>query len=128
MPGDDRRFMSSLAEAAGAVLSTFGEKKVVYVNFLTEIQPECDCMPAAEVPVMQDAGILISDDLVSIEQAGIDILLKSDPLPGSLASDREAASGEDILMKIHHKPYILQVEETERLGLGTRNYELIEIE
>lgn len=128
MAGDDVRFMKSLAEAASAVLSTFAEKKVVFVNFLTEIQPECDCMPAAEVPVMQDAGILLSDDLVSIEQASIDILLKSEPLPGSLASDKKTGPGEDILMKIHNKPYILQVEETERLGLGTRGYELIDIE
>lgn len=128
IPGDDIRFMRSLAEAAGAVLSTFGEKKVLYFNFLTEIQPECDCMPAAEVPVMQDAGILLSDDIVSIEQASIDLLLKSEPLPGSLASDKHIGSGEDILMKIHNKPYLLQLEEMERLGLGTRKYELIEIE
>jgi uncharacterized Fe-S center protein len=128
MPGDDERFMRSLAEAAGAVLSTFGQKKVIFVNFLTEIQPECDCMPAAEVPVMQDAGILLSDDVVSIEQASIDMLLRSDPLPGSLAHDKKAGPGEDILMKIHNKPYILQVEETARLGLGTRSYELIEID
>ncbi len=128
MPGDDRRFMHSLAEAAGAVLSTFDERKVIFINFLTEIQPECDCMPAAEVPVMQDAGILLSDDIVSIEQASVDMLLKSDPLPGSLASEKNAGSGEDILMKIHKKPYILQLEEAERLGLGDRKYELMEIE
>ncbi|SPQ00538.1 Putative 4Fe-4S ferredoxin iron-sulfur binding domain protein (fragment) [Candidatus Sulfobium mesophilum] len=84
-------------------------------------------MPAADVPVMQDAGILLSDDLVAIEQASIDILLKSDPLPGSLALDRQAAAGEDILMKIHDKPYLLQLEEASRLGLGDRKYELKEI-
>jgi uncharacterized Fe-S center protein len=53
---DDELFMRSLAEAAGAVLSTFGKGKVLYVNFLTEIQPECDCMPGADVPVVQEQG------------------------------------------------------------------------
>ena len=69
LPGDDERFMKALAEAANAVLSTFKPNKVIYINFLTEIQPECDCMPAADVPVIQDQGILVSDDIVAIEQA-----------------------------------------------------------
>jgi uncharacterized Fe-S center protein len=30
-------------------------------------------------------------------------------------------------MKLHHKPYLLQVEEAERLGIGSRKYELVRI-
>lgn len=127
LPGDDDLFMKSLSEAAKAVLSTFKQNKVVYINFLTEIQPECDCMPAAEVPVIQDIGILISDDIASIEQASIDLLLKENPLPSSLAEDEKIKAGEDILFNLHKKPYLLQVEEAERLGLGSRQYELIEL-
>ncbi len=126
LPGDDERFMRSLAEAAKAVLSTFGKNKVLYINFLTEVQPECDCMPAADVPVIQDKGILLSDDIVAIEQASIDMLLNSRPLPDSAA--REGGEIErDILYDIHKKPYYIQIEEAERLGLGSRQYELVVI-
>jgi uncharacterized Fe-S center protein len=128
LPGDDERFMRSLAEAAKAVMSTFEPSRILFINFLTEIQPECDCMPTADVPVIQDAGILVSDDIVAVEQASIDLLLKSVPLPESLASDRKVPSGEDILMKLHNRPYALQIEEAERLGLGSREYELVEIQ
>jgi uncharacterized Fe-S center protein len=128
MPGDSERFLRSLAEAASAVMSTFEKKKIVFINFLTEIQPECDCMPAADVPVIQDAGILVSDDLVSIEQASIDILAGSEPLPGSLARDKKSGSEKDVLKMIHNVPYLLQVEEAERLGLGERIYEIVEID
>ncbi|MBI5101707.1 MAG: DUF362 domain-containing protein [Nitrospirae bacterium] len=127
MPGDDRRFMSSLAEAAKAVIGTFEADKIIYINFLAEIQPECDCMPMADVPVTQDIGILISQDLVAVEQASIDMLLKAVPLPSSLAEEKKIVAGEDILLKLHNKPYIIQVEEAQRLGLGSREYELIEI-
>ncbi len=127
MPGNSERFLRSLAEAASAVMSTFEPKKVIFVNLLTEIQPECDCMPAADVPVMQDAGILVSDDLVSIEQASIDMLLKSKALPGSLAVDKHAGVGEDVLMHLHNVPYQLQVEEASRRGLGNRQYDLIDV-
>ncbi len=128
LPGDDETFMRSLAEATKAVLSTFQEKKVLYINFLTEIQPECDCMPAAEVPVMQDLGILVSYDIVAVEQASIDMLLKASPLPQSLAQDIGAQEGEDILMKLHKKPYHIQIEEAVRLGIGSREYELMPLE
>ena len=126
LQGDDERFMKALAEAAMSVLSTFKANKVLYINFLTEIQPECDCMPAADVPVMQDQGILISDDIVAIEQATIDLLLNAKPLPQSAADKPERQSG-DILFELSKKPYLIQIEEAERLGLGSKHYELIEI-
>ena len=125
LPGDDARFMRSLAEAAKAVLGTFEPNKVIFINFLTEIQPECDCMPVADVPVIQDGGIFISDDIVAVEQASIDLLKKSSPLPGSLARDKNIAEGADIFGGLHHKPYMIQVEEAERLGLGTRDYNIV---
>lgn len=127
MPADDERFMRSLAEAAKAVLSTFDANKVLYINFLTEIQPECDCMPMADVPIIQDIGILISDDIVAIEQASIDLLHQSGPLPGSAGQDKEMDAGGSVLYHLHKKDYIIQVVEAERLGLGTRNFELTEI-
>ncbi|OIO31342.1 MAG: 4Fe-4S ferredoxin [Nitrospirae bacterium CG22_combo_CG10-13_8_21_14_all_44_11] len=126
LPGDDERFMKALAETAKAVLSTFKPNKVIYINFLTEIQPECDCMPAADVPVIQDQGILISDDIVAIEQAAIDMLLKAKPLPQSAASELGEKT-DNILYDLSKKPYLIQIEEAGRLGLGSRQYELIEI-
>ncbi|MHB8881337.1 MAG: DUF362 domain-containing protein [Thermodesulfovibrionales bacterium] len=127
LPGDDERFMRSLAEAAKAVISTFEPDKILYINFLTEIQPECDCMPMADVPVIQDLGILVSRDPVAIEQASIDLMLQAPPLPGSLAADKKIAAGDDIFKKLHNKPYMIQVQEAERLGLGKSAYELVEV-
>jgi uncharacterized Fe-S center protein len=81
-------------------------------------------MPSADVPVIQDIGILISEDIVSVEQASIDMLVAAGPLPQSLAADKGIIIGDDILMKLHHRPYLLQVEEAEKLGIGSRKYEL----
>jgi uncharacterized Fe-S center protein len=127
LPGDEVRFMRALGEAAKAVLGTFQPGKVLYINFLTEIQPECDCMPVADVPVLQDQGILISDDIAAIEQASVDMLVKSVPLPQSAADEYGVVKGDDTLFKITKRPYWLQIEEAERLGLGSRNYQLEEI-
>jgi uncharacterized Fe-S center protein len=111
------------------VLSTFPDRRrVVYVNFLFQIQPECDCMPIADVPVIQDQGIMISDDLVAIEQATLDMLRTAPPLPQSAAEEAQIRPGDDILFKINPRPMQLQVDEAERLGLGTKKYELVRVE
>jgi len=119
LPQDDETFMKSMAESAAAVLSTFNEGKVVYVNFLFQVQPECDCMPVADVPVVQDQGIMVSDDLVAIEQASVDMLRQAFPLPQSAAEDAKLGPGDDILAKLNPRPLQLQIDECERLGLGT---------
>jgi uncharacterized Fe-S center protein len=124
---DDETFMRALSEAAGTVLGTFEKGKVVYANFLTEIQPECDCMPGADVPMVQDLGILVSDDLVAVEQASMDLIREAGPLSGSVASDRGIEKGRDILLELHQRPYLLQIDEAERLGLGTREYVIVKI-
>ena len=94
LPQDDETFMKSMAESAAAVLSTFPDRrKVVYVNFLFQIQPECDCMPIADVPVIQDQGIMVSDDLVAIEQASVD-MLRTGASPAAVGSrGRKAQAG-----------------------------------
>ncbi|MDA8087664.1 MAG: DUF362 domain-containing protein [Nitrospiraceae bacterium] len=124
---DPVQFMQGLAEAAQAVLGTFKPGKVIYVNFLTDIQPECDCMPGTDVPVVQDKGILVSDDLVAVEQASIDMLQGSPPLPESAASDSGLKQGDDILLELHKKDYRVQIEHARKLGLGSPDYELIQI-
>ncbi len=128
LPQDDVTFQKSLAEGAQAVLSTFKKGKVVFVNFLYEIQPECDCMPVADVPVVQDQGIMISDDVVAIEQASLDMIKAAPPLPQSAAGDLKLKPGDDVLAKLNPRPMQIQIEEAERLGLGTRKYELVRID
>jgi uncharacterized protein len=128
LPQDDATFMKSMAEAAAAVLSTFPKGKVVYVNFLLQVQPECDCMPVADVPVVQDQGIMVSDDLAAVEQASLDMLRQAPPLPQSAAEEAKLKAGDDILGTLNPRPLQLQIDEAERLGLGTKRYELITIE
>ena len=127
LPANDETFQKSLAEAAGAVLSTFKPGKVLYLNFMTEIQPECDCMPSCDTPMLQDQGIMLSDDLVAIEQATIDMLAKAHPLPQSVADDRGLKPGDDVMGIVNPRNLRLQVEHAENLGLGSRGYEVVEV-
>jgi len=85
-------------------------------------------MPVADVPVIQDQGIMVSDDIVAIEQASLDMLRTAFPLPQSAAEDAGIRPGDDVMAKLNPRPMQIQIDEAERLGLGTRKYELMKVE
>ncbi|MCJ7507364.1 MAG: DUF362 domain-containing protein [candidate division Zixibacteria bacterium] len=126
IPFSAENFQKGMAESVKAVLSTFKPGKVLYINFILDVQPECDCMLVTDTPVIQDQGILVSDDIVAIDQATMDIIQKAAPLPQSKAEGIELGKFEDILSAIHQKDAKIQIKAAEKLGLGSRKYKLIE--
>jgi len=120
-------FQMALAEGAGAVLSTFEPGKVLYVNFVLEVQPECDCMPMADTPVVQDQGILAGGDIVAVDQAALDMINGAMPLPGSLAEDRGVRAGQRVLARALGVDGQLHLDAAAEIGLGSRDYRLVEV-
>jgi len=127
VPQSVKRFSVSLAEATKTVLSTFKKGKVFYVNFLFDIQPECDCMAVSDTPVVQDQGILLSDDIVAIDQASLDLIAKAQALPQSKAAELKRKKYADILGALHEKDSKVQIKAAEKMGLGQSDYRLVEI-
>lgn len=127
LPQNDEIFQGCLAESSKAVLSTFAENKVIYINFLTEMHAECDCMPIADTPVVPDIGILASTDIVAIEQASLDLVSMAQVIADSRAGDKNVTRSENIFKAINgHDPY-LQVRAAAALGLGSPEYELVPV-
>jgi len=127
MPITEPLFAQGMVEAAKAVLQTFSPGKVLYLNFALEIQPECDCMPMADTPLVQDQGILLSDDIVAIEQATLDLINQAQPLPQSRAFDKKITDPGNLFYRVLGRNPDLVMEWAVKLGLGSREYELITI-
>ena len=111
-------FIHSMAEAATAVADYLKEqgKPIVYITVMNAISLECDCDANQGDPVMADLGIVASLDPVANDQAFIDMVWNStDPGAKKLQERIDTRLGREIL------PY------AESLGLGTREYELVEI-
>lgn len=128
-PKDDDLFQKALAVQARTVLSTFAPGRVLYVNFLLEMQPECDCMDIADVPMIQNVGIVMGDDPVAVDAASLDLAADAPLLPGSRA-DRlieKGYEGRDPFGAVHMKNSWGHVDHAAEMGLGTKDYELVKI-
>jgi len=110
-------FIESMAEAATAVADYIKEnnKQIVYITVMNAISTSCDCDANQDDPVMADLGIIASTDPVANDQAFIDMVWASkDPGAEKLKERIDSMQGREIL------PY------AEELGLGSREYELVE--
>ncbi len=113
---DHDSFLEAMADAASSVTEYFGDK-IAYVNVMKNMSVDCDCCNVAEDPCIGDIGILVSLDPVAIDQACIDLVYAcSDPGKPHLLERIESRNG------IH------TIEAAAELGLGSRQYELMEIE
>lgn len=126
-PISEEVFQRSVAAGAKAVVDTFKPGKILYVNFGLDVQPGCDCMPMADVPVVQDQGILVSSDIVAVDMATLDLIGKAAPLPGSKGVEVSGGNGH-ILQQITGKDPYWHVQAAAELGLGHTTYELVEVE
>ena len=113
---DHDMFLKSMADSAKSVHDMFKDN-VVYVNVMKNMSVDCDCCAVAEDPCMKDIGILISTDPVAIDQACIDLVYAS-----------KDEGRDHLIERIESRNGILTIEASADLGVGNREYELIEVE
>ena len=108
-------FLESMADAASSVVNYFGGR-LAYINVMKNMSVDCDCCAVAEDPCIADIGILASLDPVALDSACVDLVYaSSDPGRPHLIERIESRNG------IH------TLEAAEAIGLGSREYELIEV-
>jgi uncharacterized protein len=102
------------------------EGKVMYVSFLTDMSPDCDCWNFSDAPVVPDLGVLASTDPVAIDQAALDLVDAAAGLPGSKGEGLEPGTPKfHTVSGIDPLPIL---EYAEHMGLGSRTYELEVVE
>lgn len=113
---DHDLFLESMADAASSIVKYFNGK-IAYINVMKNMSVDCDCCAVAEDPCIQDIGILASLDPIAIDQACIDLVYNSnDPKKDHFIERVESRNG------VH------TIEASSKLGFGSREYELIEID
>ena len=109
-------FLESMADAASSVVNYFGDN-ILFINIMCNMSVDCDCCAVAEDPCMKDIGILSSTDPIAIDQACIDFVYNSDD-PGK----------DHFIERVESRHGIHTIEAAEKLGFGSREYELIDLD
>lgn len=110
------RFLEAMADAASSVVELFGGE-IAYINVMSNLSVDCDCCNIAEDPCMKDIGILASLDPVAIDQACVDLIYKATDDLGQA----------HFLERLESRHGIHTIEAAAELGIGSREYELIEL-
>jgi len=112
----DKDFKECMADCASSFVNKY-KGKLVYINVMKNISVDCDCDGNAKAPCMKDIGILSSTDPVAIDKACLDMIYNSnDPGKKQLIERIEAKLG----------PHIIEC--SEKLGVGSSDYELINVD
>lgn len=108
-------FIMSMADAASSVVKHFNGN-MAFINIMCNLSVDCDCCAVAEDPCMKDIGILASLDPIALDKACLDLIYNS------------TDSGRDHFVERverQHGTYI--IDSAEKLGFGSKDYELVEI-
>ncbi|WP_408636144.1 DUF362 domain-containing protein [Parablautia intestinalis] len=114
--GDQTGFTESMAEAGKSVSDYLGNgERIVYVSVLNNISIDCDCDGNPAEPYIHDIGIAASLDPVAVDQACIDLAF--------------AAEGSEALqVRVNEREGLHTLEHAQEIGLGSRTYELVNID
>jgi hypothetical protein len=111
---DQDDFLESMAEAAKGV-ADYMKGNILHIDVMNNLSVDCDCDSSPAAPTMQDIGILASLDPVAVDQACVDLVYA-------------APDGKDLIERIESRNAIHTLEHGEAIGLGSRKYELIDID
>ena len=103
-----------------------------HISLIVDVSPYCDCHGENDAPILPNVGMLASFDPLALDQACADLCLKQQPLPNSVLSDNMKKADfcdhhdhfENTTVDSEYKSCL---EHGEEIGLGSRDYELIEM-
>lgn len=118
---DQIGFLESMAAAAQSVHDYFGNgERIIYINVMNNMSIDCDCDSHPADPLLKDVGILASTDPVTLDKACLDIVFNIEPTEGN--------DNGPLLERIASKHGTHIVDYAETIGLGSKSYELVNID
>ncbi len=103
-----------------------------HISLVVDVSPYCDCHGENDTPILPDLGMFASFDPLALDQACADACLKATPLPGSVLGDnlknKDFADHHDhFINTTPNSEWRSCLEHAEKIGLGSRQYELVEL-
>ena len=129
-PDNFYAFQEACAISTATTMSTFEPGKSAHLALATHMTPVCDCFGFTSMPILPDAGIFGSDDIIAIETAVLDMTANLRLIEENLPTSMEVHTREGHPFAWLHgplkDPYLITAY-GEQYGLGSREYELVDV-
>lgn len=112
---DQDAWIEAMPEMVSGVVDHVGTDHIIYINVMNRLSVDCDCNGYPAEPDIHDIGILASTDPVALDQACIDLVY-------------QAEGNASLVRRIEQQHGIHALEHGEEIGLGSRTYELVNID
>jgi uncharacterized Fe-S center protein len=112
--GNPDDFLKAMAESGKSVVD-YLDGNILYINVMNRLSVDCDCDGNPAEPDMHDIGILASFDPVALDQACVDLVYA-------------ASDGASLIQRIESRNGLLTIEHAAKIGLGSMEYVLVNIE
>ena len=116
-----------MAEYTKAVVQ---DRPNFHISLVVDVSPHCDCHCQNDAPILPNLGMFASFDPLALDQACVDACLTQKPLPNSMLSDNLSKKGfvdlgDNFRNTTPESEWKTCLEHAEKIGLGSREYELI---
>ena len=119
-------FLEGMVEYTAGVLRGKADKSL-FINFITDVSPACDCWPANDAPIVKNIGVVASTDPVAVDQASVDLVNAEPALAGTQLTENTEPGGDKFKGLYPKVDWPIQLAYGEQLGLGNREYELVKL-
>lgn len=101
-----------------------------HISLVVDVTPNCDCHSENDAAILPNIGMFASYDPLALDQACVDACLKAEPMPNSQLADNMLKTD----FHDHHdhfknstpdSEYKTCLEHAQKIGIGTRDYELV---
>ncbi len=113
-----------IAEYALAVLK---DRPHFHVSLVVDVSPNCDCHSENDVPIVPNVGMFASFDPVALDMACADAVNRQSVVSGSILEQMPHLTGDRFTDTHPETNWLSAIDHAEKLGIGTADYELIEI-
>lgn len=113
-----------MAEYTAAVVRN---RPTFHISLAVDVSPYCDCHGENDIPIVPDVGMFASSDLVALDQACADKVNAQPIMPGSVLDGHKHTHGDYFTAMFHDVDWEAALNHAEELGLGSREYTLVEV-
>lgn len=123
---------AAIADACLGTVKAVGKGKVAFINLAIDLTPRCDCAGYSDMPLVPNLGVFASWDPVAIDKACLDMARDMEGMKGSAAEDMDVMKSGDHKFEVCSPLQAgamedIQVNTGEIIGLGTRDYEIVNV-